>query len=72
MEIIVIKIIIVYWLIATFILLNVLFNPQYRLIWVDEKTGNKIEPPFWVIALFCMYWPFYAIKILVGIRRKNK
>lgn len=72
MEIIAIRIIIVYWLIATFVLLNLIFNPNFRVVFKDERTGEKIEPPYWILVLFSFNWIFFAIKILFMKRGKNK
>ena len=72
MEIIVIRIIIVYWLIATFILLNLIFNSNFRLVLKDEKTGEKTEPPYWIPVLFSLNWIFFVINILFMKRGKNK
>lgn len=62
---IVIKIIIVYWIIATFFLFNILFNPRFRLVWVNTKTGERTEPPYWIVVLISLYWIYFAVKFII-------
>lgn len=68
---IVIKIIIVYWIIATLFLFNILFNPRLRLVWVNTKTGERTEPPYWIVVLISLYWIYFAVKFIIK-RGKNK
>lgn len=67
----VIKIIILYWILATLFLLNFLFNSKVRLVWVDTKTGERTEPPCVIIVLISLYWIYFAIKFIIK-RGKNK
>ena len=66
---IIINILIVYWLVATFILLNLLFNYRFRLVWKDEKTGNVTRPPYWVFIIVCLQWlPIAIVAIMKNIK----
>ena len=47
---------IVYYLIATFILLNIVFNPRFNLIMVNKKTKEEREPSSGFIIFFCLFW----------------
>lgn len=67
----VIKIIILYWILATLFLLNFLFNPKVRLVWVDKKTGERTEPSYLLVVLFSLYWLYFAVKFIIE-RGKNK
>ena len=74
MKMIIIRIILGYWLIATFFILNLTFNPNLRLVFKNEETGEETEPPYWIPIIFSITWIFFVIEhLFIFIKRgKNK
>ena len=70
MEILIIKFIIIYLVIATFILFNLLCNPNITWKYINKETGEIREVPSWLTIYFCFYW-IITIPILLLQRGKN-
>jgi len=51
---------IIYYLIGTFILLNLVFNPNFNLTLVNKKTKEEKEPSSSFIVFFCLLWIIYV------------
>ena len=47
---------ITYYLIATFIILNIALNPRWQLKLINKKTGETKEPSTFFIIFFCLLW----------------
>ena len=50
---------IIYYLIGTFILLNIVFNPNFNLTLVNKKTKEEKEPSSSFIVFFSLLWIIY-------------
>ncbi len=50
---------IIYHLIATFFLCNILFNPRINLTLVNKKTKEEKDPTISFLCLYCLLWIFF-------------
>ena len=46
----------IYYLIGTFILLNIVFNSNFNLILVNKKTKEEKEPSSSYIIFYSLFW----------------
>lgn len=56
MRVLIAKFIITYMAIATFLLLNLLFNNNINFNWINKETGEIRKPPYWYYIYFSFYW----------------
>ena len=72
MEVLIIKFFITYLAIATFLLLNLLFNNNINFNLINKETGEIKKPPSWYYIYFSFYWIFtFPLAILTFKRSKN-
>lgn len=45
-----------YYLIATFLLCNILFNSRIKFTLINKKTKEEKEPTNTFIILYCLFW----------------
>ena len=50
---------IIYYLIATFFLCNILFNSRFNLTLVNKKTKEEKDPTTRFIFFYCLLWIFF-------------
>lgn len=55
----------VYYLLGTIWLMNILFNPCFKLALVHKRTGEVKEPSIFFMILFCFYW---IVSVPIAIR----
>jgi len=46
----------IYYLIATFVFCNILFNSRINLTLVNKRTKEEKEPTSIFIILYCLFW----------------
>lgn len=56
MERIYITVFLTYYLIATFLLFNILFNSRINLTLVNKKTKEEKKPTTTFLILYCLLW----------------
>lgn len=56
MEHIYILIFFTYYLIATFVFCNILFNSRIKLTLVNKKTKEEKNPSSIFLILYCLFW----------------
>ena len=47
---------IIYYLIATFLLVNIILNPKIKLTLVNKKTKEEKEPSAKFLFFYCLLW----------------
>lgn len=58
----------IYYLIGTFILLNILFNSNLNVTLVNKKTGEEKEPSSSFIIFYSFFWIiFIPLTIWKGV-----
>ncbi len=50
---------IIYYLIATFIFFNLLFNSKLKLTLINKKTKQEKEPSTQFLMIYCCLWIIY-------------
>ena len=70
MEIMIVKLIITYLLIATFVLLNLLYNKKIAFYIKNEETGETIPPPSIITVFISLFW-IVAFPLLLNVRKKE-
>lgn len=51
---------IIYYLIATFIFINFLFNPNYNVTLVNKKTKQEKEAPVLFLIFYSLFWVIFV------------
>lgn len=46
----------IYYLIATFVFCNILFNSRINLTLVNKRTKEEKEPSSIFLILYCLFW----------------
>ena len=70
MEIIIIRFTVTYLLIATFILLNFMFNKKIKFYFKHKETGEIIYPSSILLIGISFYW-IITLPLLLLIREKE-
>ena len=71
MEKIVIKFVVVYLLIGTFILMNFMFNKRIKFYFKNKETGEIKYPSGLLLVGIALYW-IVTIPILLIIRKEDE
>ena len=57
-----------YYLIGSFILLNIIFNPNFNLILVNKKTKEEKEPSSSFVVFYSLFWIiFIPLSVWKGV-----
>lgn len=72
MEIVIVKIITLYFFIATVILLNLLFNVRIVMGKYDDKKQEIIPSPNWFKLLFSLFWIITIPLLILKIKRSKR
>lgn len=71
MEVLIIKFILTYFAIGTFVLLNLLFNTNIHLYMQNKETGEIIYPSSLMLCGIAYYWIF-MLPFLLIISKRSK
>lgn len=47
---------IIYYLIATFFLINIILNPKIKITLINKKTKEEKEPSIKFLIFYCLLW----------------
>lgn len=70
MEIVVIKIVMFYFFIATIILLNLLFNVRIVMGKYNEEKQEIVPSPNWFKLLFSLFWIITIPLLILNIKKE--
>ena len=71
MEILIVKFIITYMAIATFVLLNFLYNPNIEFYFENKETKEIKHPSSFILCIFSLYW-IIIFPFLLIISKRSK
>ena len=68
MKIVCLIVFVTYYLIGSFILLNIIFNPNFNLILVNKKTKEEKEPSSSFVVFYSLFWIiFIPLSVWKGV-----